>query len=81
RRGWIAADAKVVFVLLRTAVACGCLALALWYTGLSSAQWLAMDGLDRAFRVLLICALGFVTYCLALLLLGVRRHHLLQATD
>lgn len=81
RRGWIRMDAKVVFVLLRTALACGCLALVLWYGGLSSEQWLAMSGSDRAVKVLVTCAVGLVAYGLALLLLGVRRHHLLQATD
>jgi putative peptidoglycan lipid II flippase len=81
RRGWIRADAKVLFVLLRTAVACGCLALVLWYAGLSSEQWLAMAGPERALKVLLTCVAGFAVYCLVLLLLGVRRHHLLQATD
>lgn len=81
RRGWIRADAKVLFVLLRTAVACGCLALVLWYAGLSSEQWLAMAGPERALKVLLTCVAGFAVYCLVLVLLGVRRHHLLQATD
>jgi putative peptidoglycan lipid II flippase len=81
RRGWVSVDAKVAFVLLRTTLACGCLALVLSYAGLPSEQWLAMPGPDRALKVLLTCVMGFVVYGAALLVMGVRRHHLLQAAD
>lgn len=81
RLGWIKIDAKVVFVLLRTVIACGGLAAMLWFFGQSSEQWLAMSGSDRALRVLLTCAGGLVVYALMLLVMGVRRHHLLQAAD
>ena len=85
RRGWIKFDRKVVFVLLRTVIACGVLVLGLTLgmtqTDLSSGQWLEMAGSDRAMQVLLTCFVGATGYGLTLLLLGVRPRHFLAATD
>lgn len=85
QRGWLRFDAKVSYVLLRSLVACIGLvaALTLGFTGanLSTEQWLAMPGGDRAFQVLLTCALGFLVYFVILVSLGVRPRHFLSAGD
>lgn len=87
-RGWIRFDAKLVFVLARTLMACSVLGLGLLYglgffgdSSFSLQQWLAMSAIDRAMQILLICTLGFSGYVLVLLLLGVRPKHFVVATD
>jgi putative peptidoglycan lipid II flippase len=86
RRGWIRFDATVVFVLLRTLLACVGLGAGLvlgmvWLNGseLTLQQWLALPGFDRSLRIILVCMVGLAGYALILLLLGVRPRHFLRA--
>ena len=79
RRGWIAMDRQTYFVLMRTLVACVCLALILLWADQPRAVWLAMAGGERALQVLLTCVLGLAGYGLTLVLLGVRPRHFVQA--
>ena len=88
RRGWIRFDATVVFVLLRTLLACVGLAAGLvfgtvWLNGseLTLQQWLALPGFDRSLRIILVCMVGLAGYALILLLLGVRPRHFLRAPE
>ena len=86
RRGWIRFDATVVFVLLRTLLACVGLGAGLvlgmvWLNGseLTLQQWLALPGFDRSLRIIVVCMVGLAGYALILLLLGVRPRHFLRA--
>ena len=86
RRGWIRFDATVVFVLLRTVLACVGLAAGLvlgmvWLNGseFTLQRWLALPGFDRGLRIILVCIVGLIGYALILLLLGVRPRHFLRA--
>ena len=86
RRGWIRFDATVVFVLLRTLLACVALGAGLvlgmvWLNGseLTLQQWLALPGFDRSLRIIVVCMVGLAGYALILLLLGVRPRHFLRA--
>ena len=88
RRGWIRFDATVVFVLLRTLLACVGLGAGLvlgmvWLNGseLTLQQWLALPGLDRSLRIIVVCMVGLAGYALILLLLGVRPRHFLRAPE
>ena len=85
RRGWIKFDTKVIFVLLRTLIACAGLIAGLTLSqagsGLSTEQWLAMPGDTRALQVLLTCAVGMTGYIAVLLVLGVRPRHFLAASN
>jgi putative peptidoglycan lipid II flippase len=86
RRGWVRFDATLVFVMLRTALACGGLAAGLafsmiWLNGaeLTTQQWLALPSVERGLQVTLVCVAGLAGYLAILLLLGVRPRHFLQA--
>ena len=86
RRGWVRLDATLVFVMLRTALACGGLAAGLifgmiWLNGaeLTTQQWLALPSVERGVQVALVCVVGLAGYLAILLLLGVRPRHFLQA--
>ena len=85
RRGWIKFDTEVIFVLLRTLIACAGLIAGLTLSqagsGLSTEQWLAMPGDTRALQVLMTCAVGVTGYIAVLLLLGVRPRHFLAASN
>ena len=88
RRGWIRFDATVVFVLLRTLLACVGLGAGLvlgmvWLNGseLTLQQWLALPGFDRSLRIIVVCMVGLAGYALILLLLGVRPRHFLRAPE
>jgi putative peptidoglycan lipid II flippase len=86
RRGRIRFDATLVFVMLRTVLACGGLAAGLvfsmiWLNGaeLTTQQWLALPSVERGVQVAFVCVVGLAGYSAILLLLGVRPRHFLHA--